>query len=369
MNSEEKDRLIEELREREDRYRSITETSVDAILTADAGDAILTWNKGAELIFGHGVEITGSPITTIIPERYRRAHLNGLRRFLKTGERHIIDKTVELQAIRKNGTEFPVELSLSTWKSPSGVFFGAIIRDISERKHIEQVRENVERMMRHDLRSPLIGITGLAKSMQKAPKLTEKRRKAATLIQELGERTLRFIDRSRDLFQMEQGAYRLDPKQVNLLKLLDRIREELETLFTRKGIKFKVTFSGRLVERESEYIVLGEENLLEVMFSNLIKNAVESAPDGSSVVLSIGLEKRGRQDFHRIGIHNLGSIPKDVRDKFFAPYSTSGKKGGSGLGTHSALLVARTHHGDIHFTTSEKEGTHVTIFLPVKIVS
>lgn len=368
MNREQKDRLIEELREREDRYRSITETSVDAILTADAGDTILTWNKGAKLIFGHGVEITGSPVTTIIPERYRQAHLDGVRRFLKTDERHIIDKTLELQAIRKDGTEFPVELSLSTWKSPSGVFFGAIIRDISERKHIEQLREDVERIMRHDLRSPLIGITGLAKSIQKDPNLTEKGRKGATLIQELGERTLRFIDRSRDLFQMEQGAYRLDPKQVDLLNLLDRIRKELETLFTRKGIQFKVTLSGKPVNRESEYVVLGEENLLEVMFSNLIKNAVEAAPDGSSVTLSIGLQEREKQDFHCIDIHNLGSVPQDVRDKFFAPYSTSGKKGGSGLGTHSALLVAKTHNGDICLTTSEEEGTYVTVFLPVAVV-
>ncbi len=365
MGNDEKDRLITELREREDRYRSVTETSIDAILTADAGDTILTWNRGAEIIFGHGAETPGSPVTIIIPERYREAHRAGLRRFLKTGEQHIIGKTVELQAIRKDGAEIPVELSLSTWKSPSGVFFGAIIRDISERKHIEQVREDVERMMRHDLKSPLIGITGLSKLIQKSPGLPEKSRKAATLIQELGERTLRFIDRNRDLFQMEQGAYRLEPQKVNLLALLDRIKRQLRPLFTKKGVKYKLHFSGRLDETESKYVIPGEESLLEVMFSNLIKNAVEAAPEGSPVELSIGLEKRAGREFHRIDIHNWGAVPQDIRDKFFARYSTSGKKGGSGLGTHSALLVVRAHNGDIRFTTSEEDGTCVTVFLPV----
>ena len=167
MADQDKDKFNAELRESEDRYRSVTETSIDAIITADAKDSILTWNKGAESTFGYDQEIIGSSVTVIIPEKYRKAHLAGVKRFLETGERHLIGKTIELEAIRQDGTIFPIELSLSTWNSLSGVNFGAIIRDISERKNIERVQKNVQHIMRHDLRSPLVGITGLAKVLQK----------------------------------------------------------------------------------------------------------------------------------------------------------------------------------------------------------
>jgi PAS domain S-box-containing protein len=358
-----------QIKEQEDRYRSVTETSIDAVITSSQGDLILTWNKGAEHIFQHGTEIVGEPVTTIIPERYREAHRRGLRRYLETGEKRLIGKTAELQALRKDGTEFPMELSLSSWESASGVFFGGIIRDISERKQIEQIREDVQRMMRHDLKSPLIGITGLAKVIQKGSNLTQKQRKAAGLILELGEKTLRFVDRTRDLFQMEQGTYKLEPKPVNLISLIDGINKELEPLFVKRGLNFTMSISGRQSNRMSKYLVQGEESLLEIMFSNLIKNATEASPDGSSVAVSIGLENKERRSFHLIDIHNWGSVPQEIREKFFAPYSTSGKKGGSGLGTHSALLIARAHQGDIHFSTSEEEGTHVIVMLPEKIVS
>ena len=103
MNNRDKDKLIAELRENEDRYRSVTETSVDAIITSDQTDLFLTWNKGAELIFGYGQEILGLPVTTIIPEKYRKAHREGVRRFLMTGERHLIGNKLELEGLRKDG--------------------------------------------------------------------------------------------------------------------------------------------------------------------------------------------------------------------------------------------------------------------------
>ena len=230
MNDLDTERLLRELKESEDRYRSVTETSIDAIITADDKDAILTWNKGAELIFGYGPEIVGRSVTTIIPERYRDAHHDGVKRFLKTGEKHLLGKKMELMALRRDGTEFPIELSLSSWQSDSGVYFGGIIRDITERRQIERIREDVQRMIRHDLKSPLIGIVGLAKRLQKGANLTDRQRKAAALIRESGEKTLKMIDRSRDLFQMEQGIYELTAQPVNLVGILERIKKQLETL-------------------------------------------------------------------------------------------------------------------------------------------
>jgi PAS domain S-box-containing protein len=367
MNRQDKNKIIEELKESEARYRAVTETSIDAIITAEKNDSILTWNKGARLIFGYGSEIIGSPVATIIPEKYRKAHSDGMKRFLKTGEKHFIGKTAELEAIRKDGKTFPIELSLSTWDSPSGVYFGAIIRDISERKRIEQIREDVQRMMRHDIRSPLIGITGLTRVIMMGHNLTGKQKKAAELVQDLGEKTLRFLDRTRDLFHIEQGAYKLRPETVNLTRVLKNVQEELAPLSLKKRVDFVVILEGSEIHNESEYLVKGEENLLENMFANLVKNAIEASPENTAISVSV-TNRRNEKKYHLIDIHNLGVVPKEIRERVFEPYITSGKKGGTGLGTYSALLIARLHKGNIHFTTSEEKGTNVLVQLPEEII-
>jgi len=101
------------------------------------------------------------------------------------------------------------------------------------------------------------------------------------------------------------------------------------------------------------------------MFANLMKNSIEASPEGETISVSIDtVERPGQMRFHVIDIHNMGVVPMDIREKFFEPYTTKGKEGGTGLGTHNALLVARAHKGDINFTTSKQEGTHVIVRLP-----
>ena len=361
MDKKRDDELKYKLLEIEERFRSITETSIDGILTSDEKDHILTWNRGAEKMFGYGKEIIGMSVTTIIPERYKQAHLRGVKRFLKTGKKHIIGSTFEIEATRKDGTEFPVELSVSSWEGSFGNYFGAIIRDISERKQIESLREDVERMMRHDLKSPLIGITGMAKLLLKGSNLTEKQIKMAEFIKKLGEKTLRTIKRSRDLFQMKQGNYEINAKPVNLVEIINNIQGELKPIADRRRV---VTSFNPQIKDESEYVIQGESSLLETMFANLIKNAIEASPEGKSVIIEIKPENQGDKRYLIIDIHNSSPVPDEIKENFFEPYVTSKKKGGTGLGTHSAILFAEAHQGNINFNTSEKEGTHVIIKLP-----
>jgi PAS domain S-box-containing protein len=366
-NNNEKDRLIRELKRTAERYRLLAETSIDAIMTSDWRDIFTSWDGGSEAIFGYGREVIGAPVTTIIPEKYRKAHEAGMKRFLETGERHIIGKKVELEAIRKDGSEFNIELSLSSWENESKTYFGAIIRDISERKQLERVREDVQRIMRHDIKSPLIGITGMAKILLKDGSLTNRQKKAAGLILELGERTINFLDRSRDLFQIEQGVYKLVPREINLTELLIMIYKSLEPLRLKKDINLKITISGKPVEKGHKYPLLGDEGLIEILLTNLMKNAIEGSPEMSDVLVFIDVQNIEGVDHHVIDIHNRGTIPHEIRDRFFDAYITSGKSDGTGLGTYSARLIAGAHQGDIRFTTSEEEGTHVIVRLPVEI--
>lgn len=131
-------RLIEDLRASEKRYRSVVETAEDAIVSVDGTGRIIYWNRGAERIFGYGgVEALGKPLAFIMPERYRKGHAEGVSRVAGGGDSGVIGRTVELSAVRKDGSEFPVELSLAKWESGEGTFFTGIIRDITSRKAAE----------------------------------------------------------------------------------------------------------------------------------------------------------------------------------------------------------------------------------------
>ncbi len=127
------------LQESEIRFRSVEQSATDAIISADSTGYIISWNKSAQTIFGYTEgEAVGKPLIILMPERYRDAHQRGLERIKSTGETRIVGKIVELAGLRKDGSEFPLELSLSTWKIGERRFYTGIIRDITERKRAEE---------------------------------------------------------------------------------------------------------------------------------------------------------------------------------------------------------------------------------------
>ncbi len=135
----ERKRVEEALQASERKFRTLAETASDAIISANAQGNVIYFNRAAVHTFGYASEeVVGRPLTDLMPERYRDAHRRGLDLFLRTGEARVIGKTVELEGLRKDGAHFPIELSLSTWKTHEGTFFTAILKDITERKQSEQ---------------------------------------------------------------------------------------------------------------------------------------------------------------------------------------------------------------------------------------
>ncbi|MBW1783878.1 MAG: PAS domain S-box protein [Deltaproteobacteria bacterium] len=352
----------EALEESEKKYRTLFNDSRDAIYISSREGKFLDVNPALLELFGYSRE----EIVNKLNVREIYVYPGDRDKFKREIEKRGSVGDYEVKLHKKNGTEMDCLITSTVRRSKDGSILGyqGIIRDITEWKRIERLRDDVHRMVRHDLKSPLTGVRGLAGLLLKGDGLTDKQRKTIGMIQELGERMLAFIDRTRDFFQMEEGSYVLKPQDVNLIGIFRRIEKTLGTLTLKKKVDVVFALFGEHTDLETEYMISGEEGLLEILFANLIKNAIEASPVGGSVRISVNTSENSEETFHLIDIHNMGVVPMDVRENFFKPYITSGKEGGTGLGTHNALLVARAHKGDIRFSTSEDEGTHLEVMLP-----
>ena len=126
------------LKKSEERFRAVAESAVDAIVTTDVRGIIKFFNKSLMTIFGYSSpELTGKPLTILMPRRLRNTYIKELQRFKESGKHRLIGKTVETTGLKKDGTEFPFEMSLSSWKSGQKIFFTSIIRDLTEKKKTE----------------------------------------------------------------------------------------------------------------------------------------------------------------------------------------------------------------------------------------
>jgi diguanylate cyclase (GGDEF)-like protein/PAS domain S-box-containing protein len=141
--------LDEELRKSEARYRTVLDAAFDAIVTITP-DGIVRWfNRGAERIFGYGAEeIIGQQVTLLMPERYRDLCVAGLHRYLRTGQARVVGGTTELVGLRKDGSEFPIEMSLGETYEDGERLFTGVIRDVTERKEVEKAFEESEERIR-----------------------------------------------------------------------------------------------------------------------------------------------------------------------------------------------------------------------------
>ena len=223
-----------------------------------------------------------------------------------------------------------------------------------------KLKEDVDNIVRHDLKAPLSSIIGLPQMLLENKTLGPENEEFLKMIEESGYRMLNMINLSLDLFKMERGMYRFQPVQVDMVKLVAKIVAENQGLAEAKRIKIKTMVQGQSEGGSATFDVLGEELLCYSMLANLVKNTMEASPEGEPV--SIFLE--GNEQGH-IHIHNQGIVPNDIRDTFFGKYATCGKSGGTGLGTYSAKLIAETQGGEIRMVTSQTEGTTVSVILPL----
>lgn len=149
-NEERYRRIVEKVKKSEQRFRVIAETATDGIITSDVQGNILFFNKSVKTMFGYSAdEMEGKHLTMLMPNRFKAGYIEYLEKFRSSGEHELIGKTVQTTGLKKDGTEFPFEMSLSTWKSGDKTYFSAILRDITERKKAEDKRKKTEEKYRY----------------------------------------------------------------------------------------------------------------------------------------------------------------------------------------------------------------------------
>ncbi len=266
---------------------------------------------------------------------------------------------VEFRYVRRSG-EVRHGRGLGTVsEDAAGVhWLSGAIQDITEEVRAREFHEEVDRIIRHDLKTPVNGIIGMAQLLvdEKDPAEVGK---FAALIDGSARQLLDAINRSLDIYRMEQGTYQPDLGRVDLVAVARRVLADLDRGLARKSLAGELLLDGRIAGPGDACPVLAEEGLCRTVLANLAQNAVEASPPGRAVRISLRCGEEVE-----LAIWNQGAVPAEIRDRFFEKGVTFGKKHGTGLGAYSAWLMARAMGADISFTTSEQGGTTVLVRFP-----
>ena len=230
-----------------------------------------------------------------------------------------------------------------------------LVKEINERRTAEMIRDEVERINRHDLKSSLNLVIGYPELLLNGEPLTPDQRKYIKRIASAGYRMLDMIQFHLDMFKMEQGIYRLRTMEVDLIDLMTSLEEEMALLLNQSEVNLSIMLDNKEIEGMEEIFLTGEGMLLRTMFRNLIKNAVEASNKGDTVTIAINSGPPVS-----VSVKNTLAVPEEIRGRFFDKYVTLGKEDGTGLGTYSALLIAKTHEARITMQTADETGTEVT---------
>lgn len=238
-------------------------------------------------------------------------------------------------------------------------------REIEERARLEQAREEVERVLRHDLRNPIDGIRTAADYLLHEP-LDERSHEFVRLMYDAAIRARNKIDNSLAYTRMQRGQYQISRVRINLVQLVRDVIRGLADALAAYRVEVEPRYRDGELFSQFDVELWGEPDFLMDAIGNLLRNAVEAGRDQEAVRLIVD-DTQQTDDGHpliTIAIHNEAVIPPEIRENLFDPYVTHGKSGGTGLGTYTARLVARAHGGDVRVESTPESGTTVTLELP-----
>ena len=363
----ERTRAEADLRASESLKEAILTTALDAVVTIDREGKIVEFNPAAERIFGYAREkVIGQEMAElIIPPSMRDAHHKGFKHFLSTGEAPIINKRLELDAVRADGTEFPVELTISRIGSEAEPFFTSFIRDITERKRAENeirtLNETLEQRVEertleleaankeleafsysvsHDLRAPLRAIDGFSQALLEdyQDKLDDEGRNYLDRVREGSQRMARLID---DLLQLSKVTRSdLTREKVNLSALANDVAKKLNESYPERSVTVKI---------EKNVTAFGDERLLRIVLDNLLGNAWKFTSKCEKAEISFGQNGHGSKTEYFVRDNGAG-FDMAYADKLFGAFQrlhSANDFDGTGIGLATVQRIVHRHGGSI----------------------
>ena len=358
MQNEELHRTREALETSYEKYYDLYDNAPAGYVTIDEDGNVLEVNATAAELFRSGnAALLKQPLTSFIhPEDQDILYLQR-RKLRETGS----PQTSELRLISRNASPLWVSMQLcNALHDGRDHASRAVLSDISERKLSERLKEDVERILFHDLRTPATAAIQLASLLALNPCLSEQDRSLLSELENSGRMMLDTLNHSLNLYKIEAGQYDCSIGDVDTLDILKEVCSKLSRMSRFARMHVRLQMNGSPPSEDASCFIKGEPFLLSMAFMNLLQNALEASPPEKTVTVNLRVNG-GCQ----IEIRNFGVVPADIRDRFFEKFVTAGKKSGIGIGTYSAWKMIELLKGSIDMHTSdEKNETVVTIRLP-----
>jgi len=242
-------------------------------------------------------------------------------------------------------------------RGPAGHVVHGTLQDITDRRRAEEFRDDIDRIIRHDLRSPIAATMAGVNLLRLSEGLSPDQRETLDMMERANQRQLTLLDTSMTLYRMEAGTYDLSAEDLDLTSIIEEVGAELAHLTVSREAAVHVHTAPTASPRTR-----GDAWLCRALLSNLIRNALEALPDHGPRVVDVMLDQCAGDVV--AAIRNPGAVPEDIRERLFEKYVTSGKTGGTGLGTYSARLMAEAQGGSVALDAREPGYTTITVRLP-----
>jgi PAS domain S-box-containing protein len=349
-------RDITEQRCAEEKFRLAVESCPSGMLMVDRTGKIVMVNTEIERLFGYPRdELIGQPVEILVPQRLRSQHVRLREGFTRKTETHGKGAGRTLSGLRKDRTEFPVEVVLNRIQASEGLLVLGVVVDISERQRLERLKDEFVSTVSHELRTPLTSISGSLGLLigGAAGKLPESAERLLAIAQTNSQRLVRLVSDILDIEKMESNRIAFNFKRVDARALVEQAIEGNRGFADGYGVRVRLDPESATGE------VHADPDRLSQVVTNLLSNAIKFSPPDGEVVVAI----QQRDHLVRISVRDRGpGIAADFRPHIFEKFaqadaSDARRKGGTGLGLSIVKQIVTRLGGTVGFDDAPGGGT------------
>jgi PAS domain S-box-containing protein len=361
----ERKRAESELRQAEERMRSVVDHVIDGIITIDVRGVVQSFNPAAEKLFGYGKdEVLGRNVKMLMPEPYHGQHDGYISNYTATGQAKIIGTGREVVGKRKNGSTFPMELAVSEFRIGDSRFFTGIVRDITQRKQLEQeLRKRVDEladadrqkneflaMLGHELRNPLAPMRNAVHLLRLPGADSGMVDQARDMMDRQLQQLVRLVDDLLDVSRIVREKIELRKEMIDVAQALERAVETAQPVLDARGHQLKTLLPLKRLYIEGDLIRLAQ------IVSNLLTNAAKYTSEAGEIVLAVEAVKD--QVVIRVTDPGIGIDPMllpRIFDLFVqGDHTLARSQGGLGIGLTLVKRLVELHGGTIEAKSEGK---------------